>query len=263
MQIDLDLKDTIRFKPIKKDRGPYFVEYHPPMENDPFAVVYLVCHQPMEQAAVAAAMESELHRWLQRYPAPIMVTAFNDTEDVIDLTGVRTESHLLGWLEENGGLQVHWRPVRNDEIPSPPFTIARLLETYPDIPHVVSTAEDKRRDIQQTGRRNRAVRKIVTVWFVAIPIGVALFMQFVAWAGWVATGFSILAGLWKLSGIMGWRKKSKYQLEKEAEETRIRHHHYWCERNPDGFGRLKLEAMNHEIRGRILKEAEELRRRRE
>jgi hypothetical protein len=259
--MSLKLTDTIRFEPIKEDRGPYFVEYHVPNENDQFAVAYIVCHQAMKPETVAKAMEAELDRWARRYPVPIMVTAFNDTEEVVDLTTIRSESHLFGWLDDNGRLEVHWRLVRNDEIPSSPFTIERLIETYPDIPRSISTAEDKRRDIQQTRRRNHAVRNIVIVWFVAIPVGVALFAQFVAWAGWAATGVSVLAGFWKLSGIMGWRKKSKYQAEKEAEEARMRHHHYWCERNPEGFARLRFEARNREIRAQILEDAEELKRR--
>lgn len=256
----LEFKDTIRFEPIKEDRGPYFVEYHVPNEGEPFAVVFLVFTQAAEAKTVAKAMEDELEHWSKRYPVPIMATAFNDTEDVIHLKPVRSESHLIGWIDSTGQPRLHWRLLKNEEIPSRPFTKAMLLDTYADIPYAVSTAEDKSKSFANSIRQNRIIRNIVILWFVAIPIAAALFTQFVDWAGKIATTLSVLTGLWKLAEIKGWLRKSKRQQEKEAEELRMKHHHYYCERDPEAFNRLKVGVLNREFRERILKEAEELKR---
>ncbi len=52
--------------------------------------------------------------------------------------------------------------------------------------------------------------------------------------------------------------KSKAEVQKEAEEARMRHHHYHCERNPEGFQRLKLENFERWAREDIQNEAKNL-----
>ena len=56
----------------------------------------------------------------------------------------------------------------------------------------------------------------------------------------------------KLSGK--WRELPKERQTRD-DEARMRHHHYHCERNPEGFLRLKLENFEREERERIRTEA--------
>jgi len=51
-------------------------------------------------------------------------------------------------------------------------------------------------------------------------------------------------------------KKSVKEIAKDADDLRMRHHHYHCERNPDGFLRLKVENFDRESREQVKKEAE-------
>ncbi len=44
--------------------------------------------------------------------------------------------------------------------------------------------------------------------------------------------------------------KSASQRQKDAEELRMRHHHYHCESNQEAFERLKAEALDLEERRR-------------
>jgi hypothetical protein len=84
----------------------------------------------------------------------------------------------------------------------------------------------------------------VIVWFVGIPIAIAVVAQFVTWAGWAVFGISIFTGFWKLGQLMGWIKPSKRQQEKDEQERRMKYHHYWCARNTAGFARLMGEVMD-------------------
>lgn len=204
-------------------------------------------------------MEAELTLWAHRYPVPIMVTSFNDVENVIRLAPNRTADHLIGWLDPSGELRTHWGT--DVEIPGQPFTKERLLATYPDIPRRISTVQDKQNDLAAMAGRNRLIRRVIIVWFVIIPIMIALITQLSQTLGWVATGISILQGLWKLSALKGWRKPSERQRKKKAEEARTRQHDYYCRRDPEGFSRLMTGVLKREIRERTLSEAEELRRR--
>jgi len=253
-----EYQDTVRFEALKEDRGPYFVEYHVPNEGHPFAHVMLVFPTVATKDEAAGAMEAELERWARRYPVPIMASAFDNVDSVIDLAPTRTVNHAIGWVADTGQTVVHWRLLKNEEIPSPPFTKAMLFQTYPDVPYTVSTAEEKRKSSEKAIRQGQAIRAVVIVWFVAIPVTLTLVEFFNFKVGLIATIISVLAGVWKLASIMGWRKKSKRQEAKEAEELRMRHHHYYCERDPEGFDRLKVEVLNREFREAILKEAKEL-----
>jgi len=250
-----ELKDTIRFEPIKEHRGGYFVEYAPPFEGWQFAHLQLVYLKPTTPEDAAIAMVKELERWARRFPVPIMVSAFDDTGSVLAIKPTRLEDHALGWIDPSGQIVVHWRQLKNEEIPGEPFTIPKLVATYPDVQHTISTAEDKRKDFEKTKRNWQAVRYVLAVWVFGIPFAIALITQFVSWAAWAATVISVATGVWKLSGIMGWRKPSKRQEHNDAEDLRIRHHHYWCERNPEGFNRLKSEAIEQELRDEIREEA--------
>ncbi|HXV49315.1 MAG TPA: hypothetical protein VEB61_10970, partial [Candidatus Binatia bacterium] len=55
--------------------------------------------------------------------------------------------------------------------------------------------------------------------------------------------------------LLGMWPKTDRDLATEEEELRIRHHHYHCERNPEGFRRLKLENFERESREAIRREA--------
>jgi|SRR5437867_9224487 len=251
-------KDTFHFDPAKEHRGTYLVEYHVPIDGNPFATLFLVFLEPMQAQVVAEAMENELERWSRRYPVPIMVSAFTDTDDVIDLQSSRPESHLIGWVDSNGGLHAHWRLLKNEEFPSGAYSSDQLLAIYSDIPHHRNTAEQKRQSIHALVLQNRFLTATVVIWLVVVPVTIAIVGMANFWVGLTATVYAVAQGLWQLSGLLGWRQESKRQLQKEAEERKMRHHHYWCGRNPSGFARLMGEAIDKENRERLRKEAEEL-----
>ena len=81
--------DDLFFSALKGDRGWYFVEYHPPHTGYPFANLSLVIPGPATPSAVAEAMEAELKGWLQRFPVPLMVSAFDAKGDLYRLEGTR------------------------------------------------------------------------------------------------------------------------------------------------------------------------------
>lgn len=60
----------------------------------------------------------------------------------------------------------------------------------------------------------------------------------------------------KMKGIL---KKSRAEKALDEEQQRMRHHHYHCERNPEGFQRLKLDNFDRMARKEVKKESERLR----
>ena len=69
---------------IKEKRGWYFVEYNPPANGSKLAHLFLVITiENARDIDVANAMETELKEWLNRYPVPLFVSAFDDKDDLL------------------------------------------------------------------------------------------------------------------------------------------------------------------------------------
>ena len=132
-----------------------------------------------------------------------------------------------------------------------------MREVHSDIP--VRTVAELRPD---TNTRQRAIRvgaALVFVWLVVVP-AVVLLIKFNApeWLSWLVLLYSFsrvyVQGL-KLWGL--WPKTAS-EVAAADEEGRVRHHHYHCERNPDGFRRLVAENLERESREQIRREAASL-----
>jgi len=70
--------------------------------------------------------------------------------------------------------------------------------------------------------------------------------------------FSLWKALVKALKLLGKWKESPQALNVQEEERRMRHHHYHCELNPEGFMRLKIENFERKERERIQNEAKGL-----
>src|SRR6266550_4905733 len=86
--------EKVYFDKVKEHRGAYFVEYYPPNVDGTIAALNLVFIDVPDDDAIAAAMEQELARWLERYPVPLMVAAWDAKENMLRPNG----DHLVGWV---------------------------------------------------------------------------------------------------------------------------------------------------------------------
>lgn len=251
--------DQLFFETTKEDRGWYFVKYRPPISGYQFATLQVVVLETTKTAEdVAATMEAELVIWLERYPVPIMVSAFDDTGSAISLKGHRSCNHLIGFIDSKTTKVVsEWRLLANDELPKDGLDVLYLRKIYEGIPF--KTKQQLREEALKKAKRLRLGWWIVFVWAVAVPAGVAILEWWSDWLGVVVLVYSLYKAIEKALRLMDRWPKSKAEAQKEAEEARMRHHHYHCERNPEGFERLKLENFERGAREDVQKEAHALR----
>jgi hypothetical protein len=252
--------DQLYFEATKEDRGWYFVEYRPPISGCQFATLgVIVLNSARTREDIAAVMEGELVIWLERYPIPIMVSAFDDTGSVIDLDGNRACSHLIGYVDTRTNKVVReWRLLTNDELPTDALDASYLRKIYSDIPF--KTKQQLREQALRKAKQLRLGWWVVFVWAVVVPVGVALLEWWSDWLGRVVLMYSLYKAVEKALRITGKWPRSKAEVQKEAEEARMRHHHYHCERNPEGFERLKLENFERWAREGVHAEAKSLKR---
>jgi hypothetical protein len=252
--------DQLYFEVTKEDRGWYFVEYRPPISGYQFATLgVVVLESARTREDIAAVMEAELVIWLERYPIPIMASAFDDTGSVMALDGHRACSHLIGYIDTQTNKVVReWRLLANDELPTDALDPSYLRKIYSDLPF--RTKQQLREQALGKAKQLRLGWWVVFVWAVVVPVGVAVLEWWSDWLGLVVLMYSLYKAVEKALRLTGKWPKSKAEVQKEAEETRMRHHHYHCERNPEGFERLKLENFERWARKEVRVEAQSLKR---
>lgn len=246
--------DEIRFGSLKEDRGWYYVEYSPPIANYRFSILQLSIVEARDTAAVVAAMESEAREWLRRYTVPLMATAFSADSSVLSLSGVRPINHLMAWLESESHEPVlRWELVENDVLPDIALNRDWLEEVFTNVPY--KTGAEIQAEVAERDASRRVGWWLVFVWAVVVPLGVAVLEWWSDLLGLLVLGYAFVKAAIQALRLTGHLPKSARQREKEAEDLRMRHHHYHCERNPEAFERLKAENFRREETERTNSEA--------
>lgn len=243
---------------IREDRGHYFVEYQAADCRLPFASVSLVFPEQHERSQVAQAMERELISWLSRYPVPVMVSAFDATEDLIRLGVTSQESHLMGFVNpETGQIVQRWGLFKDEEMPSGQSETGYLSRVYKDIP--ARPQSDMRKKALREMRLQARALRVFLMLVVGVPVLLELVALGVVWLGHLLAAVSIAAGIWKFAKTMGWRKPTDSEKKESEKRSRMEHYYYHCERNPDAFARLRAETFRRDAIEGTRRQAEELR----
>lgn len=246
--------DDIRFGSLKEDRGWYFVEYTPPMANHRFSTLSVCVIEEQDAQVVASAIEEEAREWLGRYLIPVMATAFSADGSVFSLKGVRPIDRLIAWLDSEGSRPIlRWELVKDGVLPDIALDRKFLQKTFADVPSKTGA------EIQDEVAKDVAARKVgwwlVFVWAVLVPLGVAVLEWWSDLLGLVVLGYAFVKAIIHALRLTGHLPKSAREREKEAQDLRMRHHHYHCERNPEAFERLKAENFRREEIARTKAEA--------
>lgn len=256
----------LQFDSLKESRDWYFVEYSPPMAGNPFALVYLTILNDSDVAdhlRITNAMEGELSRWLERYGVPLMVSAFDAKGDLISL---KPSSFLMGRRNELGHADKIWGHFETKDLP--PFSSDTLRVIYHDIPF--RTTEE----IQAAADRNLKYTKctvwvtiaLLILWLVVIPVAIAFLglsnpveIKFQGIAISVIGLLSFIYSLWKaiveFMKLIGKGPEGRKEKEFSKRKWMMEHYFWHCERNPEGFQRLKIENFEQEQREQTVREA--------
>jgi hypothetical protein len=256
-QVDAGNENVFR-DAIKKHRGRYYVEYKPAIWCNPLAIVNLTFPQPiLDIEIVKSAMEYELEYWLNQYPVPVMVTAWDAKEDIVHDSSKDDESHLFGYVNQhNGQIVKYWRLPDGNELPSEQMNEKYFSLVYEGLPFR-RQVDVRRKALHEAVITGRAIRLIVLL-VVGVPLLIQIVSLGIEWIGYVLSGISISVGLYKLCKSMGWVKPSKREQMKAEKNLKMEHCFYHCEKNPDAFNRLKIENFERETIERTIKEEKEI-----
>ena len=103
---EVSADNKIIFQSLKENRDTYFIEYTPARATDGLAILSLTFVDLPGDAEIVDFMEYECRDWLKRYPVPVHVMAFDDTDTAVRAHGDPARSYLLG-LPTDDGLKLH------------------------------------------------------------------------------------------------------------------------------------------------------------
>ena len=256
------MNEIVHFESIKEERELYFVEYQPPVANNEFATLNLIFPTEVAWERVKEALDEEVEHWLQRYSVPLMVWAWDEKEDIIRPPNGCGDS-LVAWSSADSGEVVKSRNIErlDDFLRGTPFH-PDWRTIYVDIPvrthaEVKSEARDK---LSEQKRQNRLLRVFLTLWLAVIPAGYVVF-EFLGpeWLGLIGLVFVMWKALTTSLGIWNLTKASDREEKERDKRSKMEHYFYHCERNPEGFLRLKSENFREDARQRVRDEAEDVR----
>jgi hypothetical protein len=171
------------------------------------------------------------------------------------LEPLKSSNHLVGRRKTNGRLHSVWGTFETDELP--PLTPEVLRSIYHDISFRTAT-EIRAKSEEHLTRTKSSIRlaiALLILWLVVIPVAVEL----LGFANPVIGIIVLLYSLWKafvqLMKLLGkWPENRREKLQ--SDKKRLMEHYFWhCERNPEGFQRIKFENFDREERERTAREA--------
>lgn len=246
---------------IKESRDGYFVEYVPPRSDMWLATLAVVIVANQTHLAIATILEAEFLQWAKRYPVPLMASACNDTEDLINLSDVRPYNHLCGYYDPSmDNLVMEWRGLGNKEFPEDIKQEDHLKQVYSGLPQ--RSQQQIKLEVELRAQQMRYAKRMLIflsfIWFLVVPAIIEFLGEKYTWFAtlllFILFGKATLKWL-KLAGYLKQSAKEKREAEKQL---KMRHYFYHCERNPEGFMKLKSENFDREAKERVLKEMESL-----
>ena len=255
------MSDYLYFESIRESRGHFFVEYQPPVADNPFATLYLIFPRAVLLDRLSEILDKEIRHWLRRYPVPLMVWVLDDKEDTVRLPDSDSDC-LFAWHDSDSD-QIS-QSSKNDDFENFLRTVPRHPDwptIYTDVPfrtnyEVKAAAQDT---LIARKRQNALLRVILTLWLAIIPAGYAVF-EFLGpvWLSLLGLAFVLYKALQTALRIWSRSKPSAKEKREAEKQRRMDHYFHHCERNPDGFMRLKLENFKDDARKRTRAEAKEI-----
>ena len=257
------MSDYLYFESIRESRGSFFVEYQPPVADAPFATLYIIFPNAVLLDRLTETLDEEVRHWLRRYPVPLMVWALDDKEDTVRLPNSDGDC-LFAWNDPDSG-QISQSSKHGDF-----EDFLRTAPGHPDWPTIYTdvpfrTDYEVKAAAQESliarKQQNALLRVILTLWLAIIPAGYAVF-EFLGpvWLSLLGLAFVLWKALQTALRIWSRTKPSAKEKREAEKQRRMDHYFHHCERNPDGFMRLKLENFEDDARIRTRAEAREVRR---
>jgi len=245
---------------IKKSGDGYYVEYCPTRSSylASLSITLMTDYTPKEMVDI---IEREFLYWIDKYPVPLMASAYNSKEDLIRLENITGCNQYCGFYNPEMKETIKaWKLFTSADIPDAVKTEEYQDKVYEGLPYKCS--EQLKLEVDKEYRRNAKIFKgfnyLWIFWVVFIPVIIEIFGFCSVTLSIVLLIYCFIGATIKFLKMTDRWKKDKKSLEKEEDNRLKEHHHYHCLLNPEGFERLKIENFDRESREKNIQEYNKL-----
>jgi hypothetical protein len=251
----------IIWEPIKEARDGFYIEYLPPRSDMWLAHLTVTFLAPSAPATVTEILEKEFQYWARKFPIPLMASASDDTDTVLDLSSVRPYDHICGYYDPGADqLVMVRRGLKNGEFPDHLKQEGHLRMVYADLP--ARTEKQIKAEVaahvQQTRRAKHVLLFLFFLWLLVIPAIIEFLGDKYTWFATLLLFFIFGKSTIKWLKMAGYIKQSEREIREADKQQKMRHYYYHCERNPEGFARLRAENFEREAKETTRKEMADL-----
>lgn len=233
------MKSFRKRKPIQIKKEKYIAEYRFADALVPFSNVHLKYDFIEKENNIICDLIFELKYWINKYEVPIIAMAFSQDGNLITLSSKR-ESYITGYKNNKGVLVFDFGSIK---FPEEQTTEIYFENKYKNIPYETSQDIEKR-VIQERKKIEYAIKFYHLIWVIVvilIPLSWAIAGLFYDIVSFLSTLSIFTYSLYRLLKHFEIIKKARWEIEKEEIENRKNHYYHHCEKNPNGFIRLRNE----------------------
>ena len=248
---------NLYFDARREGRENYYCDYEPPISKNRFAELHVTFPNDATREQVTTLCEFELDHWINKYGVPVMLTAWDSDKNIIQLSSPYQGQHLVGWLDKvnskiikSGNHNDLDLFLRNDNSPT-------------DRPRIYSdfnyrTQKQVNDNAEASIHHVKIFKSLITVWIAAIPAIWAILQYFGPnWLAIIVTVYAVVGATREGLKIWGHIRPNQREQDKANEELAMKHHHYHCAQNPEGFLKLKSENFVREIKLNVQQEVKQ------
>jgi len=243
----------VAYQSIRSLNDNYLLEYSPPNKHLPYSSIQITLRKPLPPNLVAELIESEVHKWIAKFPITTMVAAFHPNDDCYDLTEVRASSLYVCYFDKAETLlKATWER----EVKEPAEVYFPQGDPKGYFAHLAITKKfNPEKERNKLRKQVRFMKFTVLIWFAIIPAA----YEIANYLGpkWLSLLVCIY-GLFKAAktGLKTWGilHPTSAEIAKRKVEEKKNHYYYHCERNPQGFLRIKGENFDKDAENKFSSE---------
>lgn len=232
---------------VKEKRTNYIAEYKPADSNS-FLAYLCVTYKDrnLDSQSIKQNIESEFSYWINKYPVPLMVTAFDYKGDMLQIND-SFESSLIGFKDINTNTIVkHWKTLKDKEFPEIQKTIEYQHRIYANLPHEEFDPIVARENFVKKMKSQKRVVISIGLFIILYPLSVELIAQKIDFINNFLIFISLLLGAYKAAKFLGWIKPRETETLEANKKNKMEHYFYHCEKNPTAFEALRSENFIQE-----------------
>lgn len=237
-------KTIITYKPICEVNEYFLLEYAPPTIYTKLAIISITILKDISVENIVTLVEAETNKWIKKYPISTVTNTYFKNGDTVELITLKSSNSYLCYfdIEKNLILATWDYSIKPNNVYYVENDLNGMFEEFKIIKEYDPDFETKKQN-----NKLLQLRVTMVILFCLIPI----IYEVISYTGNILVsnitmGFALYTAI--IAGLKILRLVPETKKEKELAEINRKKEHYYmhCERNPEGFNKLKFEIIRRD-----------------